>query len=254
MQEVSYIQTERITQVYVIQSKENPFHWFGILFVDSGLYMGTVVRFIMKIDESYPDCPCPKIFLEPIPYHPLVNPETGELDTKNAFPDWNSNKHRLASLLLFLKRVFKQAEDYISQIQALLNPVSLQMKDNSILHDDPTTSNENRQLDEADMNEVANLFMFFDHSLEFIRTYEMNPSEFKQLVENFKQICLQHTLNVPRIFEHDGNSLLFSDWIPEVHEPLRNCILAGKFTPDDFYASYHKETQSVTFIPGLERN
>lgn len=277
VQETILIQNERITQLYVIQSEQNPFVWFGVLFVDSGIYTGSAVRFNLIIDESYPDCPCPQIIFDPIPYHPLINPSTGQLDTKNAFPNWNSKDNKLFELLLFVKRVIRQADQYIVQIRDLINQSSASKFPTDDVHENQSDSNPHRshpkpkphsetllekqdninnstseQILENFSPSLTNLFTSFHHTLDFINTYENDPDEFQRKVEEFKHLCCQQLLDRPPLCGDDGNALIFSPWDLELHEPVRNCILGGRFTPTNLFASYHRETDSVSFIPGHE--
>lgn len=260
------LQNERIAQLYVIQSEQDPYIWFGVLFVDNGIYMGAVVRFNMIIDESYPNCPCPRIIFDPIPYHPLVDPETGELDTKNAFSDWSGDTHKLHQLLLFTKRVICQAETYINQIQDLINQDlirtstidldSTRSQTVVIKHDE--ISQEAQMIggsvggDEIFSQSTISLFANFKNTLRIMRTYEKNPDEFGRRVEEFKQNCCHKLFDNPESSGGDKNALLFTPWNPNLHEPLRDCILAGRFAPTSLFASYHKETDSVLFVPGSE--
>lgn len=227
------LQNERITQLYVIQSESNPYLWFGVLFVDSGLYMGAVVRFNMTIDESYPDCGCPKIVFDPIPYHPLVDPKTGELDTRNAFPDWNSNTHKLHQLLLFVKKVIYKAEEYIKQIHELINQ-------QRTISPDGFTS------------DFIALFNNFESTIHCLTIHHDDPDQFQRHVDEFRQKCSQQLLDKPPLSEDDGNAIIFTPWESELHEPIRKSVLAGRFGPTSLFASYHKETDSVSFVPGTE--
>lgn len=268
------IQKERITQLYVIQSEQDPYLWFGVLFVDSGLYMGSVIRFNMIIDEFYPDCPCPKIIFDPVPYHPLVNLQTGELDTKNAFPDWNSNTHKLHQLLIFVKRVICQADVYLKQIQEVISqyfhgeqktvrseyinnedrPTNMvQHQANSSTNDtpDPHMQSTNGIAIASDYENLSNFFSYVDHTVECIKLFENNHDEFQQLVNQFREKCCHELFERPtKTCGDDKNMLIFTPWNPDIHEPLRKYILAGRFAPSDLFASYHKETDSVTFVPG----
>lgn len=228
------LQNERITQLYAIQSESDPYQWFGVLFVDTGLFMGSVIRFNMTINETYPDCPCPRIVFDPIPCHPLIDPNTGQLDTKNAFPDWNSNTHKLHQLLLFVKRVICQAETYIQQIQELIR----QHKANNP--------------DEGFSKEFVELFHNFEDTLNCITIYEDDPNEFQSRVDAFRERCSQQLLDRPALFGDDRNAIRFTPWNQELHEPIRKSVLAGRFGPTSLFASYHKETDSVSFVPGSE--
>lgn len=287
------LQNERITQLYVIQAEQNPFLWFGVLFIDHGIYSGAVIRFNMYIEDTYPDCPCPKIVLHPIPSHPLINPITGELDTKHAFPDWNSNSNKLFELLLFVKRVIRQADDYITLTRDLV--VDSIPNENHKNNDKDASVSEQAQISENNQStasdvksqrsqkeEVAviadniksnggigsrlspsmsvdsfpvdlrNMFAYFHHTLDFIKMYELDHDKFLKQVEEFKTKCFEQLLDRPALCGDDRNALVFTPWISEIHNPIRDCVLAGRFTPTSLFASYHKDTDSVSFIPGHE--
>lgn len=265
VQENILLQNERITQLYVIQSEQDPFIWFGVLFVDAGIYMDSVIRFNMIIAESYPNCPCPRIVFDNIPYHPLVDPETGELDTKNAFSDWSSETHKLYQLLLFTKRVICQAEMYINQIQELISQhrikTSINLQDtrsqtNAMKHDEAfqgtQMNNSSIGVNENFSQSLTNLFNNFDKTLCIIRTYEDNPEEFRRRVDVFKQDCYQKLFDNPTSSGGDRNALIFSPWNPNSHEPLRDDVIKGRFVPTSLFASYHKETDKVSFVPGSD--
>lgn len=289
VQENILLQNEKITQLYVIQSEQNPFLWFAVLFVDHGIFKGCVIRFSIFIEETYPDCSCPKIVFDPIPPHPLVNPFTGELDTKNAFQDWNSQTRRLFELLLFVKRVIHQADEYIDLIGGLLNAHKRQhdveqrtiYNNNEYAYQESSTVPQQDHLlasaiqnpstikaisadkminydgDPAklcqisDFNpRVTSLFSWFHHTLEFFKIYNNNPEKLRKLLDEFKEKCAQQLLDKPALCGDDRNAIVFSPWDIEIHEPLRKCVLAGRFTPTSLFATYHKETESVAFIPG----
>lgn len=239
------LQAERITQLHVIQSVEDPLLWFGVLFVDSGIYFGAVLRFNMIIDNSYPDCQCPKIVFDPIPYHPLVDPKTGLLDTKNAFPEWDSKTHKLYQLLLFVKRVIIQADIYIKRIQEVVHQNLAGQ-----LNQAEGELSEKQCFDSS----LTDMFVDFNHALEFIRIYENNQQEFQHRVDEFRQKCSHQLFERPSLCGDDQNALIFSQWIPEIHEKIKDRILAGRFSAPNLFASYHKETDSVSFIPGSEPN
>lgn len=249
------IQNEKITQVFVIQSEQDPLEWFGILFVDAGLYMGATVRFKILIDETYPDCGCPKVFFDPVPYHPLIEPETGELDTKNAFPDWSSTTHRLFQLLIFVKRVIRDASFYIEQVSSLVKRLKTRQKnDNNNIRPSMLPNNLQNLESEHTFNSLSDLFTWPGHTLDFLATYEDNQDEFRLRVEVFKSKCCQQLYENSTFMGSDRNAhtLVFTDWNPDLHEPVRDCVLAGRFNPPSLFAAYHKETDSVSFIPGDE--
>jgi len=279
VQENILLQNEKITQLYVIQSEQNPFLWFGVLFVDKGIYKGSVIRFNVFIEETYPECSCPKVVFDPIPPHPLVNPFSGELDTKNAFPSWTSTERRLFELFLFVKRVINQADEYIKQIGLLLDRhqnehIESELKNTRSVDEDlcqrlkaktisdgirymapnpQKGSGEVSHQSEEKPPPISALFTWFHHTLSFYKVYHNSPDVFNERLNEFKDRCDQQSMERPALCGDDHNAIVFSPWVPEVHEPLRKCVLAGRFTPTSLFATYHKETDSVSFIPGHEK-
>lgn len=242
------IQNAKITQVYVIQSEQDPFEWSGVLFVDSGIYMGATIRFKILIDDSYPNCGCPKVFFDPVPFHPLIEPQTGELDTRNALPDWICTTHKLYQLLLFVKRVIRDASLYIGQIK---NLIDLQLKpDECDISQNIYTNDGHGHFTDRNLDKLNNVLTWPGHTLDFLEVYENNQDEFKLRMESFKSQCCQKLYEHTDFIGNDRNALVFTDWNPSIHEKVRECILAGKFTPPSLFAAYHKETESVSFIPG----
>lgn len=291
------IQEEKITQLYVIQSKHDPLLWFGILFVDSGNYMGAVIRFNMFIPTNYPNSSCPKIFFDPIPYHPLIDPKTGQLDTKIAFPDWDSNTHKLHQLLSFVKRVIYHVEIYINQIGSFLEQAGYKLgedcetRKNSIdkgrfegtFVDNPGTiavltgvtdgsqvnnlGNDKTKLDDASdivttigrnlsssqQDYLNDRFINLKHTIEFMKLYHCDTIDLKKLTDSFIQRCSYHIYDQPKIpHGEDENALRFTQWDPYLHETTRDQILAGRFAPTSLFATYHKDSDRVSFVPGKD--
>lgn len=69
--------------------------WFGVIFPRHGLYKSGVFRFRLHIDSNWPDCDCPKVFIDTPLFHPLVNANTGEMDIKHYFPEWKKGVSRI---------------------------------------------------------------------------------------------------------------------------------------------------------------
>lgn len=269
------IQDQRITQLYVIQSHKDPFLWFGVLFVESGMYMGCVIRFNLVIPTNYPNSPCPKVFLDPIPYHPLIDPVTGELDTKNAFPNWISTTYKFHELLIFVKRLLYQPEIYMQQIENLLIQSGYRFKTNKAIGVDLGSSNQNEleanvsqnmetahRVDSHNFSSDTNhkaytdievLFTNYEHTIACMKHYLCDKQEFQRLIEVFKQKCSHQLYDKPNIpHGDDDNALIFTPWDPHLHEITRRCILKGNFAPRNLFASYNRETDRVSFIPGAE--
>lgn len=108
--EYKMIQTEDIQGVYVIPSRENPLVWFGVIFARSGPYKDGVFRFTIMLDESFPDCQHPKVVFQTKIIHPVINPETNEVNLLGGFPSWHKNEQHLWQVLKYLQWIFANLE------------------------------------------------------------------------------------------------------------------------------------------------
>ena len=80
--------------------------WFGIIFIRQGIYQEAVFRFKILIPDNYPDGDCPRLVFEHPVYHPIVDPETHELDVKRGFHKWRRNVNHIWQILLYTRRCF----------------------------------------------------------------------------------------------------------------------------------------------------
>lgn len=78
--------------------------WDGVLFLGAGLYAKGALRFRLEFPASYPAEP-PLVFMaDPIPNHPLVDADTGEVELVLS---WYLPEQRLlGDVLLALKGLF----------------------------------------------------------------------------------------------------------------------------------------------------
>lgn len=110
MCEYLILKKQQLSGVYVMPSSGSALKWFGVLFIRQGLYQGGVFRFTLYIPDNYPDGDCPILVFEPPIFHPLINPETGELDVKRNFQKWRRNVNFLWQVLLCARRAFYKIE------------------------------------------------------------------------------------------------------------------------------------------------
>ncbi|CAI9720663.1 Hypothetical predicted protein [Octopus vulgaris] len=106
MAEFNLLSQQKLPGVYVVPSASNTFIWNGILFIRKGMYQGGIFRFLLKMPENYPSCDCPSVYFIPPIFHPVINPETGELDVKRAFPKWRKSVNHLWQILLYVRKIF----------------------------------------------------------------------------------------------------------------------------------------------------
>lgn len=104
--EYNELRKQKLPGVYVIPSAKSALYWHGVLFVRQGLYQEGVFRFSVQIPESYPDGDCPRVIFDPPVFHPVIDPDTGELDVKRAIHKWRRNVHKIWQVLLYTRRIF----------------------------------------------------------------------------------------------------------------------------------------------------
>lgn len=110
MAEYNQLHKQNLHGVYVIPSAKSPLLWFGVIFVRQGLYQSGIFKFCIVIPATYPDSDCPQIIFDHSPFHPLIDPKTGELDVKRAFPSWKRNVNHIWNILLYTRRIFYKIE------------------------------------------------------------------------------------------------------------------------------------------------
>lgn len=106
MAEYKLLMQQKIPGCYIMPSALSPLIWYGVLFMRQGLYQEGVFRFKVTIPDNFPDGDCPSLVFDFPVFHPLVDPSTGELDVKRAFPKWRKNNNRIWQVLLYCRRSF----------------------------------------------------------------------------------------------------------------------------------------------------
>ncbi|XP_042208377.1 AKT-interacting protein-like isoform X2 [Homarus americanus] len=109
--EYNLLQKQRVSGVYVVPSGKSPLVWFGVMFLRQGIYQEGIFRFNLHIPENYPDGDVPTVIFETPVFHPLINPDTRELDIKRGFANkWRRNVNHLWHVLLYVRRCFYKIE------------------------------------------------------------------------------------------------------------------------------------------------
>jgi len=104
--EYNQLHQQKIPGLYVMPCAKTPLVWSGLLFIRQGLYQGGAFRFSLTIPDNYPDGDCPTFVFEYPVFHPIVNPVSGEVDIKRAFPRWRRNVNHLWQVFLYVKKIF----------------------------------------------------------------------------------------------------------------------------------------------------
>jgi ubiquitin-protein ligase len=93
--------------VYLIPSMDNLRHFYGIIFVRRGPFTNGIFKFELKLPAKYNDVNMwPQITFYSYVYNPYVLEETGELDIRSAYPNWDPSRHYLVTVLTYLKKIF----------------------------------------------------------------------------------------------------------------------------------------------------
>ncbi|KAK7113917.1 AKT-interacting protein-like isoform X2 [Littorina saxatilis] len=110
MAEYNQLQKQKLPGVYVMPSAQSPLVWNGLLFLRQGLYQSCSLRFILTIPDNYPDGDCPDFAFEFPVFHPMVDPLSGRVDVKRAFPKWRRNVNHLWQVLMYARKIFYKIE------------------------------------------------------------------------------------------------------------------------------------------------
>ncbi|CAL4079283.1 unnamed protein product, partial [Meganyctiphanes norvegica] len=109
--EYNLLQKQRVSGVYVVPSGKSPLVWNGVIFIRAGLYQEGIFRFHLLIPENYPDGDVPRVVFDSPVFHPLIDPESKELDIARGFANkWRRNVNHLWHVLLYVRRCFYKIE------------------------------------------------------------------------------------------------------------------------------------------------
>lgn len=108
--EYNMLRKQDLPGIYVIPSAQNSFLWFGVLFVRQGVYQGGIFRFCVHIPEAFPEGGCPRVVFESKAFHPMINPNTGEMDVMSGFQEWRKNVNHIWQVIHYVRRAFYKIE------------------------------------------------------------------------------------------------------------------------------------------------
>mmetsp|Transcript_49247 Transcript_49247/g.73278 ORF Transcript_49247/g.73278 Transcript_49247/m.73278 type:complete len:241 (+) Transcript_49247:133-855(+) len=93
--------------VFLLPSMDDLRMFYGFIFVRRGPYANGVFKFQIRLPPQYNDRNAwPLITFSSFVYNPHVDRETGALDVKGAYPEWDPHKHYLVTVLTHLKKIF----------------------------------------------------------------------------------------------------------------------------------------------------
>ncbi|XP_076656829.1 protein crossbronx homolog [Halictus rubicundus] len=100
---------QELKGIYVIPSAQNSLLWFGVQFGRQGTYQGGVFRFTITLPQNFPDGGCPRVVFQTPMFHPLINPESGELCTSWGFTEWRRS-NRVWQLVQFITKILTKVD------------------------------------------------------------------------------------------------------------------------------------------------
>lgn len=115
LSEYNMLRSQDLRGIYVIPSAKNPFVWFGVQFIRQGIYQGGVFRFTITLPSNFPDGQCPTVVFQSKIFHPLININTGELNTVWGFAEWKRN-NRVWQLIQYVTKVLTKVDSKMTSI------------------------------------------------------------------------------------------------------------------------------------------
>mmetsp|Transcript_23930 Transcript_23930/g.66408 ORF Transcript_23930/g.66408 Transcript_23930/m.66408 type:complete len:234 (-) Transcript_23930:60-761(-) len=107
--------------VYLVPSLGDLRTFYGVIFVRRGPFTNGIFKFQLQLPPTYNDVnQHPQITFTSAVYNPHVDPLTGKLDIKTAYPKWDPSKHYLVTVLTFTKKIFyaKNFDDAKANVEA----------------------------------------------------------------------------------------------------------------------------------------
>ncbi|OAD58357.1 AKT-interacting protein, partial [Eufriesea mexicana] len=115
LSEYNMLCSQDLKGVYVIPSAQSSLLWFGVQFVRQGIYQGGIFRFNITLPQNFPDGSCPKVIFQTPVFHPLIDPETGELYTSWGFPEWRKS-NRIWQLIQFITKILTKVDTKMNSV------------------------------------------------------------------------------------------------------------------------------------------
>lgn len=165
------------------------------------------------------------MIFNPIPYHPLIDPDTGELNTKREFPNWKPNQNKIWHVILFAKKIF-----YLLDKQPMVGLADGEQIDDKAILSDPLMRPQAGDEPDEERDEIE-LGSHYDETMEFFRT---NFKEYQAKVEESIKECHARLYDNPEENSLDLHAIKFHPWNPNEHEILRKKLLKGADLTEEF--------------------
>ncbi|XP_002034646.2 protein crossbronx-like [Drosophila sechellia] len=105
---------EELKNIYAIPSYACGLHWFGVIFVHSGIYAGSVFRFSILLPDNFPaDISLPTVVFSSAVLHPHICPQNKTLDLAHFLNEWRKDEHHIWHVLRYIQAIFADPEGSI---------------------------------------------------------------------------------------------------------------------------------------------
>mmetsp|Transcript_20484 Transcript_20484/g.40985 ORF Transcript_20484/g.40985 Transcript_20484/m.40985 type:complete len:245 (-) Transcript_20484:45-779(-) len=110
--EYKYLTDHSPTGVYLLPSPSVEGSFTGVIFLRRGQYQNAIFKFTVVLPPGYNAAGTfPSVtFSRPLPFNPMVDPQSGVLDVEGGFGLWNEgemkDKSFLVTLLTYIKKIF----------------------------------------------------------------------------------------------------------------------------------------------------
>lgn len=94
-----------------------PTEWHSLMIPTTGVYQGQRITYKIVLNADYPESLPMCYFVGRIPNHPLIDKESGALDLKFKFSEWNPASNCIVQVLAFVRRVFRDPQYLINLSQ-----------------------------------------------------------------------------------------------------------------------------------------
>lgn len=109
--EYQMIEQKELKSIYAIPSYASGLLWFGVIFIHSGMYSGSVFRFSILLPDNFPEEHIlPTVIFQKDIFHPHICPISHSLDLTPVFKEWRKDQHHIWHILKYIQAVFADPE------------------------------------------------------------------------------------------------------------------------------------------------
>lgn len=172
-----------------------------------------------------------KIRFDPIPFHPLIDPQTGELNTAREFPVWKPNINQIWHVILFARKIFYNLESELAELEVAPLATANAMFTDPLLN--PPTASASKKEAEIRRRTSINLG---EHYRSVVYMYKNRFSDFQSKIDETIKLCHAklYDFEENQNPDQDLHAIQFGPWDPKEHEILRNKLKRGVNITEEF--------------------